>query len=85
LLCLLVSLRREIVQRLPTRLFALLGSSSLWVFFVHLLSILLILLAVDGDAPAEGATGVAVLLAGYLALFSAAAAHRRWRELRGGS
>ncbi len=85
LLCLLVSLRREIVQRLPTRLFALLGSSSLWVFFAHLLSILLILLAVDGDAPAEGATGIAVLLAGYLALFSAAIAHRRWRELRGGS
>lgn len=82
LLCLLVCLRGEIVQRLPTRLLALLGSASLWVFFAHLLSILLILLALDGDAPAEGAIGVAVLIGGYLALYSAAALHRRWRTVQ---
>lgn len=82
LLCLLVSVRGELVQRLPTRLFAVLGSASLWVFFAHLLSILLILLTLDGDSPAGGAAGIAVIVVGYLALFSAAAAHRRWRELK---
>lgn len=85
LLCLLLSMRGELVQRLPTRLFAVLGSASLWVFFAHLLSILLILLALDGDSPAEGAAGIAVIIAGYLALFTAAAAHRRWRALRAGN
>ncbi len=79
LLCLLVSLRGEIFRRLPIAPLAALGRSSLWAFFAHLLSLLLILLALEHDEPADGLTGLAVLVAGYCTLFIAATLHRQWR------
>jgi len=79
LLCLLVSLRGEIFRHLPITPLAALGRSSQWVFFAHLLSLLFILLALERDEQADGLTGFAVIAAGYLTLFAAAAAHRRWK------
>ena len=79
LLCLFASLRGEIFRRLPVAPLATLGRSSLWVFFAHLLSLLFILLAMERDEQADGLTGFAVIAAGYLTLFAAAAAHRRWK------
>jgi hypothetical protein len=57
-----------------------LGSASLWAFIAHIGSVLFLLCMVgEDDQPLGGATGVLVLLLGYVPLFLAVAVYHRVR------